>query len=352
MKKILASLGTIFGFFGLAMAAIFFMETTANTNYALPHGNLTADISANNTVDAVNAAPPDQSPDANANANPGTSTDAMTVSNPSTQASQADTSVSLPLRPEPKEASLPTLSAPMIAASTSIAPTYADNVPVISTAATATITVTPVAPLYLPSPQQKNPREPVSGGLALPYDESVFRGDHEWQITWGTMNTTWSDFMDLSAGAESTGGAVYLKNSANWTNYTMSAALDWVGGRTVGLMADYDDASNYVLCEYAKTDPGTITMRLLQYVNGNEVFLSPGAPISWDGGGSDLSLSIEVDGIYGTCSFNGQTISNNMIGPGTSVMNFQGIGGIGFTVSDPFPNASEIVVKHVSVIGE
>ena len=134
------------------------------------------------------------------------------------------------------------------------------------------------------------------------------------------MNTTWSGAMDLSAGLGSTGGAVYLKNSAAWTNYAMTAAVDWLSGQTIGLMADYSDASNYILCGYTKTGSSTVVEQLFQYRDGNEVPLSPAATVPRDDGSSTISLSIEVSGVYGTCLLDGQSVSNSGIGPGRAAM--------------------------------
>ena len=47
MKKVLATLGTIFGFLGLATLVLFFAETGSVPGYPLSTSRLTADISAN-----------------------------------------------------------------------------------------------------------------------------------------------------------------------------------------------------------------------------------------------------------------------------------------------------------------
>ena len=212
-----------------------------------------------------------------------------------------------------------------------------------------TITVAPTAPQITPTPQSPTVQSVSENGFALPYNESNFQGDQNWQSTWGAMKVTFLGFMDLSATANTVGGAIYLKNSTAWTNYTMTASVDWVAGETIGLMADYTDASNYVLCEYAKSNSSTITFDLAQYANGNKTLLSPAASTSWNGNGSGPALSISISGIHGACSFNGQTISNDKIGPGTSPMSSPESGGVGFTINDAIPNISEIVIKKVTV---
>lgn len=338
MKKVFGTIGAVFGFFGLAMAAVFFMETI-NVNAPAPGTNLTADISANDA----------QLADVSAAVDPGASDSTATppeagVDVPASATIVADTTTA----PTPAPAPTPVVPAPVSASEP--LPPQLDPTPVTSTVATATITVTPTAPPAPPVSPVADATASTPGALSLPYDETNFTGDNNWQATWGVMKTTWENFIDLSAGPASDGGAIYLKNAGTWENYTMTATLDWVGGSTIGLMADYTDASNYVLCEYSKTGPGVITMQLVQYVNGNEIPLSSAAPVSWSGDGSDLGFSMDVDGIYGSCVFNGQTVSNEGVGAGRVAMNSSGSGGIGFTMRDSSPDTSEIIVRQVEVV--
>lgn len=368
MKKAFAVVGGILAFAGAATMVIFFVETTTLPNPSVPPGNLSADIAAN--------VPTNQLADASANTDPNAEITAAAFDTPTDASADASSSLDTPTSSDnaiattttaPAEpAPAPVTSAPTPTPApaaitpppnpTALQPTFAENTPATSTVATATITVTPTAPAPPPIPpapqpsaQPVTPRVVAAGDLSLPYNEASFAGDNNWQNVWGVTNTTFSGYLDLSAGPASTGGAVYLKNADGWANYTMSATLDWLNGDMIDLLANYNGASNDVACEYTKTAPGVVTMQFVQYVNGNEIFLSPGAAIDWNGTASDLALSIKVDGVHGACSFNGQSISNDSIGPGISAMNAPGSGGVGFSVSDPTPDTSEIIVKQVSV---
>ena len=330
MKKVLAALGATAGFIGLASFAIFFVETVGSGNFSwptLPAGNLTADISANVPQGTV-ATPPTDVPDAPAP--------------PPLIAPVADTVTAEPLVQAPTPTPLPP-PAPVLTA-------IGDTSPATSTEATATIEVTTTTPTPPPTPLSiQEPQIAGSGDdLSLPYDESNFRGDQNWQATWGTLGTTWSGAMSLAAGAGTTGGAVYLKNSGSWSAYTLNATIDWTQGVTFGLMADYQDASNYVLCEFTKTGPGIITVKLKQYLGGAESDLTQGTAVTWDGTATGIPVSMKVSGIYGTCSFNGTSVTNTA-GPGNSPIGVAPQGSIGFTVNDPTPGTAGIIVDSVAV---
>ncbi len=130
----------------------------------------------------------------------------------------------------------------------------------------------------------------------------------------------------------------------------MSATVDWTAGKTFGLMADYRDASNYVLCVFERTDPTTVAMRLAEFRGGSETFLTPEQTVSWSGGPeTDVTASMKVTGVYGTCSFAGTSVSNDEIGAGNTAMSSIQNGSIGFTVSDPSPNVSQVIIKSVAV---
>ena len=358
MKKVLKAISITFGFFGLATLFIFFAETTTNFNFSLPGasaGNLTADISANNpqladvsavadptAAPAPDAAAPDASPAPSVETPDDLASAPVPAATPAAQPSLPPLATLAPAEPGP-------------AVATAI-PTEPDS---NETVATATITVTPTAATPPPLPPtapsaNSSPAQiaPTAGSLALPYNELNFAGDTNWQTTWGIANATFAGYLDFSAGPASTGGAVYLKNSTSWANYTMNATVNWIAGKSIGLVANYNNASNYVLCRYTKTGTGAsagISIQLLQYVNGGEVPLSSAQSVSWNGDGTNLNLSVKVSGVYGACSLNGQTISNEGIGAGRAAMNSAGAGGIGFAISDPTPNTSEVVIKNVSV---
>lgn len=392
MKKVFAALGTVIAFLGLTSLIIFFAETTTNRNYELPHGSLVADISANDPVDQLADVSADTDVDTSTALD--TSTDAGIVLASSTdftveadtssevtavtssddQAADLDTdadtdvdntstdtnlalATSTPSSTTPPSTPSDTTDTDADANGTSSdalsqIPTPTTTLPDTTFAVTtATIVITPTTPTPPPTPPPTS-SQPSSATPPVSFNESDFRGDGNWQTTWGTMEPTWSGAMDLSAGPHSTGGAVYLNSSNGWANYTFDAMLDWTGGRMFGLVANYQDSSNYVLCEYINAKPGTITMQLEQYVAGNEIFLSPATSIAWTGSETDIDASIKVSGVYGTCSFNGQSVSNDAIGPGMIAMSSAGSGEVGFEVNDPTPNTSEIIVSRVGVVSD
>jgi hypothetical protein len=351
MKKILGTLATIFGFFGLAVVAIFFAETNTGGVVNVNGPSLTADISAN--VDPGAAAVDTSSAPVAASTIevplPASSTevdDAPVI----TPATPVPVTVLPPAPPLVTATPAPTL--PPVPLEIPTDPDGQESIIPTSTIATATITVTPTAPRGPSSDLPSAPSSSAPAGLQLPYDASNFSGDGNWQTTWGSMQTTWAGFMDFSTGANSTGGSLFLKSSETWKNYKMSATLDWMSGKTIGIMGNYIDANDYVLCQYSKESAGMVTMQLLQYLNGGEIILSPTSTVALGSEGQDVELSIDLKGTYGTCSFNGGTISNTGIGPGRTPMKFSGSGGIGFTLSDPVPDAGEMIVKSVSVVGE
>ncbi|HUZ92501.1 MAG TPA: hypothetical protein VNG29_00690 [Candidatus Paceibacterota bacterium] len=355
MKRVFVAIGAVAGFLGLAALFIFFIETTGGIGPALPVGSLAADLSARYSTSGAQPVQSNQLADIGAIAN-SDGTGATTATGVSTGISQIDTSASPPetqaatSTPTPDETATVSPPAPgpspeQNPESTPVGRPDPGNIPVATT--TITVTATAAPPLSRETPQ----KTPVAGGIPLPYRESNFSGDQNWQTTWGAVHTTWSGSLDLSTGAGSLGGAVYLKNVSNWTNYALNAALDWIGGNTFGLMADYNDASNYVLCEYIKTASDTVSMRLAEYLNGGEIFLSPETPVAWNGSGSNLAVTMSVNGIYGGCSFNGQSISSATIAPGYSGMSRPGSGSIGFVVHAPSPGTGQIIVKQVSVVG-
>lgn len=364
MKKVLASISVVFGFVGLATLVIFFVET-GTFGSALPSNALTADISANNPVTAPDAAaaPANQLADISADTDTGVDTTTATVAPQAvtdTTSSSATSTATPDAEPSADQtAATPPPAATPIPTTTAIAAPAFAPIPVAPSdandsstlpLATATITVSPSAPAPAIPPASPYP---ATAAAPISYDESVFLpGNQNWNAPWGSLTDTYQNFMDLSAGPQSTGGSVYLQNESDWSNYTMSATVDWIAGRTIGLMANYDNASNYALCEYSNNGTGAVTMQLAEYINGNEIFLTPTSSVPWAGGATDIDLVMNVHGVYGSCSFNGQTISNSAPGPGITPMSFSGSGSIGFVVHGPTPDTSEIVIKDVKVVGD
>lgn len=343
MKKILTSLAATFGFMGLTALVLFLFEATGTGTLNLPTGSLTANIVSNSPIDAPpaangisqnQAAPPVQAP-AEASV-------PATAPTPREAPIEVVTPAATPA-PDPAPAAPPPKT---------LAPLADAGSAVTSTDATTSITVTTTAPPIPPTPPQIPAPVPDPAALVLPYAIADFHGDTNWKTSWGATNVTWSGALDLTAGPGSTGGAVYLQNANHWTNYELDGTIDWTAGKTFGLMANYRDASNYVLCKFERADQTTVTMRLEEYRNGVEIFLTPIADVAWNGGPeTDVLASMKVGGLYGTCSFAGASISNATIGPGNSAMTSAGNGSIGFLATDPAPQVSQIIIKEIKVSG-
>lgn len=378
MKKVFAALAIVFGSLGLATLVLFFAMTPSVSfptfpfgGFSLPGGvNLTADVAtivggaaaepthpagSQTAIVAVGfpAAPtagPTPAATPSATATPAESTTAgtaasapaskTTLTSETTPAPNATTEV------PPPPVNTPASDSPQGSAAT------APEFPVAST----TITVTPAALTPPPVPAPVSP--PYNGQLSnaaatltLPFSESDFTGDTRWRTTWGKIGG--GSALELSAGANSFGGAAYLDapGAMTWTDYSMQAALTLDGGTSFTLMADYADASDYVACEYtADAASGTIAMQLAQYVKGYRTPLSALAAIPWNGStAAALSASISVNGIYGTCGLNGATATNEGVGVGRAPMDPHGGGTIGFGVNDPLPAISAITVRSLTV---
>jgi hypothetical protein len=360
MKKVLSSIGAVFGFTVLAAYAIFFAETGTFLNISVPRNSLSADVAnvvAPAAPDAHTDAQAAVSAEANANVVADANSAAPAVNNdaPNSQASENPT--------------IPNAVAPSTAvaiAKPKLVPTGAADRPATSTDSSATVVIAttsstvsvPVPPTS--APQVSQPQTFSSSGTTLPYDKTNFADSAEWETIWGTLSTTQSGYMDLAAGSGSTGGTVYLKSSLGWADYIFSAELAWVGGQSFSLIGDYHDASNYVFCDYQRDASGTIEMQLKQYANGSEIALSPSLTVypsinsaaPDNNSAPDVSASISVGGIYGTCSFGNQTVTNSGVGPERSAMSTPQSGGIGFSINDRVPNTASIIVKHLSAVSK
>lgn len=363
MKQIFKTLGVIVGFFGLASLVIFWAMSPGRGSGFAPV-SLTADIAAN----VPNGNAPVPAPDIKTGVMGilGTTTPIPTPTPPAITPTETSAPVLIQAQtpnPTPTPAST---SAPN---ETPLAPFVSFSQTNVPSSTTTTVTVSQTAP---PPPQSSGPVAPKTSGadITLPFTESNFANDMNWQTTWGTLGVTSEDYLELSAGPGSVGGGAYLAHAASWTNYSMNAVVNLAGGHVFGLIADYMDASNYVICKYSANAAGAsatgtsaITMELDQFVGGYETALAPAVsiPLGSDGNDNnansngidqDLNVSIRVNGQYGSCSLDGQIISNEGIGAGKVAMKSVGSGSIGFMINDPNPNTSRIVIKSVSVAAD
>lgn len=206
-----------------------------------------------------------------------------------------------------------------------------------ATVAAATTTPKTVAKATVPAaPAEKT----------IPYAINTFALSQGWQDWWGSFVLA-TDSLSIGASKSGTGGGVLLGNTNTWGDYTFNTTLDWVQGETFGLMGRYVDDNNYTACEFDEQNLGDVTIDLVQYVNGNENTLVTGDVQNWDTvGGTNIAVSMELQGTQGTCSFNNHVISNASNG---TTLNPPYTGRVGFTTWDPDTNNSKIVVKDIDV---
>ena len=126
----------------------------------------------------------------------------------------------------------------------------------------------------LPAPQGGSSGLAASSiHLTLPYSETNFSNDPDWEKSWGTMSVDPSNFLDIGANASTTGGGVSLIGLGAWTNYTFSTIFTWVKGQTVSLIARSSDNRDDLYCEF-DNDGGIDVYRLS---GGQKVSLGTGS---------------------------------------------------------------------------
>ena len=348
MKKIFGPIAAVIGFAAIASFILFVEMSPSTLNGAslfaslVPQNspNLTADISS--VFPGGESAAPDAAPVDQNEVPPAQPASEETI------IAVSSTPISTP-PPTSTSLSTPTSSfAVVMPTSTGIASTDSpESATPDFPEATATISVTPTAPTPTEISQ---PLIDVATGTtsALPYNESNFSGDTNWQTTWGSLQITGGGYLELSASPNSIGGTVYLKNAQEWSSYAMDDVVDLESGQSFALIADYADASNYVACEYTKTDTNTLAVQLVQYAHSYRIPLTSAVTLT-SGAAVDLDVGIQTQGIYGSCALDGETITNQGMGPGRIPMASSWNGGIGFSVNDPTVGTSRLIVKSVSV---
>jgi peptidoglycan/xylan/chitin deacetylase (PgdA/CDA1 family) len=177
--------------------------------------------------------------------------------------------------------------------------------------------------------------------LSLPYQETNFSNDPNWEKSWGVLAVDQSNFLDIGANASTTGGGALLAGSSAWTNYIFTATLDWVKGQTLSLLARYNDNNDDVSCEFDNTG----SIRIYRLSGGQQVVLGQGTAPSFSTL-NDVTVSIQVNDGHVQCGLD-SSIVPDYINWGMPPQLLQG--GIGFDTWDPQANNSQIIVKQVSV---
>jgi hypothetical protein len=350
MKKIFGSVAAVIGFAAIASFVLFVEMSPSTLNVASLFAPLAPQASPNLTAD-IGSIFSDGTPAAEDNPSQQATPDVASVDqNMATQAPPASnepvpsTTSSTPTSTLTSSFAAATPTTSIIAPSTDLPESTTPDLP----EATATISVTPTAPQPIrTSPPPINVATDTT--VALPYNETDFSDDTNWQTTWGLLQITDSGYLELSAASNSTGGTAYLKDAQGWTAYSMDSVVDLEGGRSFALIADYADASDYVACEYTKTGANIFTVQLAQYTHGYRTPLTYAMPVASTMAAADLYVGIQVQGIYGSCAFDGEIVTNQGMGPGRTPMVNSWSGGIGFSVNDPLVGTSRLVVKSVGI---
>jgi hypothetical protein len=177
--------------------------------------------------------------------------------------------------------------------------------------------------------------------LNLPYKETNFTGDTNWERTWGATTVDPLGAMDIGAAATTTGGGVVLGGSSLWTDYTFTADLDWVKGETFTMTARYNGDPNNVYCDF--NQGGQIDIDRVS--NGDQQLIGEGTVTGFSPS-ADVQAYIEVEGSHVQCGLNGSVIDDNLYAglPGQLLG-----GGVGISTWDPTNNNSEIIVKSVNI---
>ena len=213
-------------------------------------------------------------------------------------------------------------------------------VPVVIAPSPTPVPTTPPPPAPTPAP------EVTTTTKTFPYAAAAFDNSQGWNTYWGDFSVA-TDSLNMAASTDGTSAGVLLAGTNAWDNYTFTANLDWVKGKTFGLYARYTNAQNYVVCVFNEPDRGDIKITLEQHVNGTGYVLARGDVSGWNQwGGTGITAYIQVQDTQGMCSFNNSIVSS--AGEGFT-LNPPFSGQIGFMTSDPAKNNAQIIIRGVTV---
>ncbi len=211
---------------------------------------------------------------------------------------------------------------------------------------TTTPTTTP-APTPDPTPTPTTTPAPTQIAFTIPYIQNSFANDTNWLGVWGKKTIDDAGAMNLSATAKTTGATVLLKNPTSWTNYTVTAHVDWNAGQTFALMGHYIDENNFVECSFAQPYLGSINMLIVQNLKGVWTELANGEINNYNQlGGKDMVAKFTIDGTQASCSLNNHVVAT--IGTGVAI-NPPYTGAVGISAWDPTPSTAQIAVRSVTI---
>ena len=250
--------------------------------------------------------------------------------------------------------SSPARSTPAVSTSTpkrvgAVALTKPPKVATTSASATSTASAKPTAAKTPPKPAPAPALKPATTTKSLPFVATIFSKGQAWQSYWGSFTLATASLTLASKGTGTSGG-VLLGGTNGWSDYSFQATVNWTEGQTFGLIARYQNSSNYVVCVFNQEAPDYLTIELQQLINGKTYTLVSGSVTGYEGIGKDgVVADINVQNVLGSCSIDGHTVfssqGNNQNTQSTINPPFNGR--IGFTAWDPEPANSKIVVTGV-----
>lgn len=209
----------------------------------------------------------------------------------------------------------------------------------------APIAVPPIVPSFnIPVSQASSTGQAVHVDKSLPYSPSGFSAS-DWTDGWGSFSTA-SGTMEIGSSATTTSGAAFLDGSNLWTNYILTAYINWIKGDLFTLVARRADDSNFVECVFSYDTIAQVQMGINMVSNNQSTpiaqsqdFIDTAAHIPYVG----PIVSMEVRGNHVQCNMDNAIVSGNV---SNDVLTS---GGVGFETWDPQAGNSEIVVKSISV---
>lgn len=236
-----------------------------------------------------------------------------------------------------------------------------DPTPGVSKVAVLGLTVSPLATdsITVPFPEEVSSTavtvvpaaatSTVPAKLEMPYLQTNFTHDPNWQGTWGVTKVDGANSLEIGSATSTSGGSAILFNTDQWNNYTFTATLDWTKGETFMLMGRYANSENYVACNFIHdpNNPTGVIISVEKFMNGNETTLQSGEDNTFlPADNSNIAASLYIQDETVTCSLNNHVISS-------ASANFSGVpmapGSVGFSTWDPNLDNTLIVVKKVSV---
>lgn len=162
-----------------------------------------------------------------------------------------------------------------------------------------------------------------------------------WQSMYGEILLQ-DDSLRIGTTGLNRASLAVLQDSKNWSNYKLSATVDWFKGESFGLVARYEDSENYASCDYSSYGA---YVGLYLMAEGKNLLLghSPRLSIPLIEPWKDQTFSVEVSGDNIACLINNDVILRN------SLITMPKTGGIGFSTWDREKGNTTVAIKSIVV---